>query len=106
MFLMFSVFQVGGNGIQAAWAGGKNGREVMDRIFPLVPKLLSPKGFFYLLVLKENNPGEIIYNTSCYDNKYMAVVYLLKTCKEAELLPSKQTKILKWLLLAKAQLLQ
>ncbi|XP_053575770.1 methyltransferase N6AMT1 [Bombina bombina] len=52
--------EVGSLGIEAAWAGGKNGREVMDRLFPLVPKLLSDDGSFYLLVLKENNPNEIL----------------------------------------------
>ncbi|MEE6480426.1 hypothetical protein FKM82_012567 [Ascaphus truei] len=49
--------EVGSHGIEAAWAGGKIGREVMDRLFPLVPKLLSDTGLFYLLALKENNPG-------------------------------------------------
>lgn len=49
--------QVGSHGIKAAWAGGRNGREVMDRFFPLVPDLLSPRGLFYLVTIKENNPG-------------------------------------------------
>ncbi|XP_066226503.1 methyltransferase N6AMT1 isoform X2 [Saccopteryx leptura] len=49
--------EVGSHGIQAAWAGGRNGREVMDRFFPLVPDLLSPRGLFYLVTIKENNPG-------------------------------------------------
>ncbi|XP_066115686.1 methyltransferase N6AMT1 isoform X2 [Saccopteryx bilineata] len=49
--------EVGSHGIQAAWAGGRNGREVMDRFFPLVPDLLSPRGLFYLVTTKENNPG-------------------------------------------------
>ncbi|CAH2277779.1 hemK methyltransferase family member 2 [Pelobates cultripes] len=52
--------EVGSHGIEAAWAGGTNGREVMDRFFPLVQKLLSATGVFYLLVLKENHPDEII----------------------------------------------
>ncbi|XP_076818823.1 methyltransferase HEMK2-like [Clavelina lepadiformis] len=46
-------------GISLAWAGGVNGREVMDRFFPLVPKLLTDKGVFYLVVVKENKPDEI-----------------------------------------------
>ncbi|XP_068128860.1 methyltransferase N6AMT1 [Hyperolius riggenbachi] len=58
--------EVGGNGIQAAWAGGTNGREVMDRLFPLVPQLLSSKGVFYLLVLKENNPDDIMGQMNSY----------------------------------------
>uniref|UniRef100_A0A2K5J309 Methyltransferase HEMK2 n=1 Tax=Colobus angolensis palliatus TaxID=336983 RepID=A0A2K5J309_COLAP len=52
--------EVGSHGIEAAWAGGRNGREVMDRIFPLVPDLLSPRGLFYLVTIKENNPEEIL----------------------------------------------
>lgn len=51
---------VGSHGIEAAWAGGRNGREVMDRFFPLVPDLLSPRGLFYLVTIKENNPEEIL----------------------------------------------
>uniref|UniRef100_F6YDD7 Methyltransferase HEMK2 n=2 Tax=Equus TaxID=9789 RepID=F6YDD7_HORSE len=49
--------EVGSHGIEAAWAGGRNGREVMDRFFPLVPDLLSPRGLFYLVTIKENNPA-------------------------------------------------
>ncbi|XP_053165496.1 methyltransferase N6AMT1 isoform X2 [Hemicordylus capensis] len=48
------------HGIEAAWAGGKNGREVIDRLIPLVSDLLSAKGLFYLVTIKENNPDEII----------------------------------------------
>ncbi|KAM4681734.1 methyltransferase N6AMT1 isoform 2-T2 [Amazona ochrocephala] len=52
--------EVEGHGIEASWAGGKKGREVMDRVFPLVPDLLSPEGLFYLVTIKENNPDEIL----------------------------------------------
>ncbi|XP_065718710.1 methyltransferase N6AMT1 isoform X2 [Patagioenas fasciata] len=48
------------HGIEASWAGGKKGREVMDRVFPLVPDLLSAGGLFYLVTIKENNPDEIL----------------------------------------------
>uniref|UniRef100_A0A2I2YRN2 Methyltransferase HEMK2 n=1 Tax=Gorilla gorilla gorilla TaxID=9595 RepID=A0A2I2YRN2_GORGO len=51
--------EVGSHGIEAAWAAGRNGQEVMHRFFPLVPDLLSPKGLFYLVTIKENNPEEI-----------------------------------------------
>lgn len=50
-------WQVGSHGIEAAWAGGRNGREVMDRFFPLASELLSPRGLFYLVTIKENNKG-------------------------------------------------
>ncbi|KAM6420460.1 methyltransferase N6AMT1 isoform 1-T1 [Pluvialis apricaria] len=52
--------EVESRGIEASWAGGKKGREVMDRVFPLVPDLLSPGGLFYLVTIKENNPDEIL----------------------------------------------
>nr|XP_017822656.3 methyltransferase N6AMT1 isoform X1 [Callithrix jacchus] len=48
--------EVGSHGIEAAWAGGRHGREVMDRFFPLVSDLLSPRGLFYLVTIKQNNP--------------------------------------------------
>ncbi|ELK32886.1 HemK methyltransferase family member 2 [Myotis davidii] len=52
--------EVGSHGTEAAWAGGRNGREDMDRFFPLVPDLLSPRGLFYLVTIKENNPEDIL----------------------------------------------
>ncbi|XP_023691299.1 methyltransferase N6AMT1 [Paramormyrops kingsleyae] len=52
--------EVGGRGIEAAWAGGMRGREVMDRFFPLVPQLLSSQGLFYLVTVAENKPAEIV----------------------------------------------
>lgn len=41
------------------WAGGKKGREVMDRLFPYIKSILSPKGVFYLVTVKENKIEEI-----------------------------------------------
>ncbi|XP_055965370.1 methyltransferase N6AMT1 [Sorex fumeus] len=52
--------EVGSHGIEAAWAGGRDGREVMDRFFPLALDLLSPRGLFYLVTVRENNPEEIL----------------------------------------------
>lgn len=52
--------EIGSCGIEAAWAGGRRGREVMDRFFPLVPQLLSSQGLFYLVTIAENDPEEII----------------------------------------------
>ncbi|KAK7893306.1 hypothetical protein WMY93_022458 [Mugilogobius chulae] len=52
--------EVGSSGIEAAWAGGERGREVVDRFLPVVSKLLSKIGLFYLITIYENNPDEII----------------------------------------------
>jgi methylase of polypeptide subunit release factors len=47
--------EVGTADIAAAWAGGTNGREVTDRLLPLVPTLLTPEtGRFYLVAIEEN----------------------------------------------------
>ncbi|KAJ8683970.1 hypothetical protein QAD02_019762 [Eretmocerus hayati] len=46
--------------ISKAWAGGEKGRQVMDRVFPIIPDLLSRTGLFYLLLIKENEPHAII----------------------------------------------
>eukprot|EP00041_Stephanoeca_diplocostata_P021820 m.515444 g.515444 ORF g.515444 m.515444 type:complete len:97 (-) comp21922_c0_seq14:1415-1705(-) len=48
-------FQVGSSGIEASWAGGIDGREVIDRFFKVVPTLLTPKtGRLYLVVIDQN----------------------------------------------------
>ena len=46
-------------GIEAAWAGGLHGREVIDRLLPKLNELLSPRGVFYMVVVAENKPNEI-----------------------------------------------
>jgi release factor glutamine methyltransferase len=51
--------EVGSRGIAAAWAGGHNGREVIDRALPKAAELLSPDGVFYLVVVVENRPVEL-----------------------------------------------
>lgn len=42
-----------------SWAGGADGCEIMNKILYNLNDILSSKGVFYLLVIKENNP-EII----------------------------------------------
>lgn len=51
--------EVGGDGIAAAWAGGENGRSVIDKILPIADKLLSEKGWLYMLFLAANDPLQI-----------------------------------------------
>ncbi|CAO3620343.1 unnamed protein product [Mucor hiemalis] len=52
--------EVGSFGIEASWAGGIDGREVIDQLLPLVKDILSPQGLFYLLLIEENRPKEIV----------------------------------------------
>ncbi|XP_024878889.1 hemK methyltransferase family member 2 [Temnothorax curvispinosus] len=42
------------------WAGGKNGRQVMEQVFTTIPEILSDTGLFYLVVIKENDPEYIL----------------------------------------------
>lgn len=47
-------------GIAAAWAGGERGRRVTDRLLPLAPALLSPRGEMFMVAVHENDPpGEL-----------------------------------------------
>ncbi|PIA17072.1 S-adenosyl-L-methionine-dependent methyltransferase [Coemansia reversa NRRL 1564] len=50
----------------SAWAGGKNGREVLDKLLPQIPQLLSPDGRFYLVVIEQNKPDDIIQALSVH----------------------------------------
>ncbi|KAF1799020.1 S-adenosyl-L-methionine-dependent methyltransferase [Mucor lusitanicus] len=52
--------EVGSMGIEAAWAGGIDGREVIDQLLPLVKDILSPQGIFYLLLINENKPDQVV----------------------------------------------
>jgi release factor glutamine methyltransferase len=46
--------------LPAAWAGGERGRRVIDRVLPLIPRLLSrPHGVAYMILVAENDPREI-----------------------------------------------
>ena len=49
-----------GHGISVSWAGGKDGRVVIDRFMPQVPGVLSPGGRLYLVCIKENFPDELL----------------------------------------------
>ncbi|KAM6945487.1 methyltransferase N6AMT1 [Aplochiton taeniatus] len=52
--------EVSCRGIEAAWAGGRRGREVIDRFIPMASQLLSNQGWFYLVTIAENKPEEIV----------------------------------------------
>ncbi|KAJ3978555.1 hypothetical protein F5890DRAFT_1548376, partial [Lentinula detonsa] len=46
-------------GIEGSWAGGSDGMQVTNVFLGVVHELLSPKGRFYLVAVKENNIPEI-----------------------------------------------
>ena len=52
-------YEVGCEGIASAWAGGENGRSVIDRILPVADRLLSDKGWLYMVTLTTNDPSQI-----------------------------------------------
>lgn len=66
--------EVGCDGITASWAGGLNGRSVIDRILPIAHKLLSDKGWLYMVTLTANNPMQICRVMSEYGYSSRIVV--------------------------------
>ncbi|KAF4315755.1 hypothetical protein BBO99_00009159 [Phytophthora kernoviae] len=73
--------EVGSIGIEAAWAGGLHGREVIDRLLPRIKTLLSPRGVFYMVVVIENKPDEIA-DILAMDGFQMTVVRSTKAHNE------------------------
>lgn len=65
--------EIKGLGIERSWAGGNKGREVMNKLFPKMFDLLSEKGVFYLVVIKENDPDEIAAIMSEYNFEYSII---------------------------------
>jgi release factor glutamine methyltransferase len=52
--------EVCGIGIEASWAGGLDGRFVVDRSIPQISKLLArPHGVCYLITVDDNKPEEM-----------------------------------------------
>jgi len=48
-----------GPGLQSAWAGGINGREVIDKFLLNLRNMLTERGVCYMIAIKENKPDEI-----------------------------------------------
>lgn len=55
-----------------SWAGGLNGRKIMDKVFLELDNLLAVNGVAYVLVIKDNKPNEII--TDLARLKFKAVI--------------------------------
>lgn len=46
--------------IKKSWAGGVDGRRIMDKVFDQLDSILATNGIAYVLVIEENKPQEII----------------------------------------------
>lgn len=52
--------EVGSNGIEASWAGGRNGRLVVDRAIPQIAQVLrKPHGVGFMITVDDNLPEEL-----------------------------------------------
>lgn len=65
-YVLTETEEISGKSIERAWAGGPKGRQVMDRLFPQLQSLLSYNSCFYLVVIDENCPDEIISEMAKY----------------------------------------
>lgn len=54
--------EISKSNISRSWAGGKNGRIIIDRMLSQLPVMLTKEGACYLVVIAENKPAEIIKN--------------------------------------------
>uniref|UniRef100_A0A8C4QAA8 Methyltransferase HEMK2 n=1 Tax=Eptatretus burgeri TaxID=7764 RepID=A0A8C4QAA8_EPTBU len=81
-YVVTSSKEVGGS-VETAWAGGKDGREVILRFLDKLPSLLAKGGRCYLVVLAQNNPEEILTKTqrkgllvSCVASRRVGIEHL------------------------------
>ncbi|XP_065214569.1 methyltransferase N6AMT1 isoform X2 [Planococcus citri] len=56
-------------GIAQAWAGGENGREILDRLLPSISKAISNTGVLYLVAISYNDVENLIVQMKPYDLK-------------------------------------
>ncbi|XP_018835674.1 methyltransferase N6AMT1-like isoform X2 [Juglans regia] len=75
--------EVGREGIASAWAGGENGRRVIDKILPIADNLLSDKGWLYMVMLTANNPSEICLQMR--EKGYAARIVIQRSTEEESL---------------------
>lgn len=59
-YVVTNPSEISGNGIARAWAGGENGREIIDQFLKLLPKIFHSRSVCYMIVIKENNPEAIM----------------------------------------------
>ena len=78
--------------IESAYAGGVNGREVIDALLPSVHSILSEKGVFYLLLEHANLPEEVTAILEATGLRGETV--LKRQCRGEELMVIKYSRVL------------
>ncbi|XP_015791714.1 hemK methyltransferase family member 2-like [Tetranychus urticae] len=68
-----------------SWAGGINGRRVIDRFCSSVSQVLATNGLLYLLLSKENQPDEVIEILKEY-NINLDEIVIERKCRNEHLL--------------------
>lgn len=53
--------EIKGTGIERSWAGGKDGRQIIDVFLKNLSNILCQGGVCYMVLLKENDPQEIMF---------------------------------------------
>lgn len=79
--------EVSGCGIEASWAGGEDGRRVIDQVLPMIKGLLSPRGCLYMILVKENKPSEIA--KFCEENGLASEIVIMRRAKNEGLMVMK-----------------
>lgn len=59
-YVVTSNEEVSVDGISAAWAGGQDGRVVIDRLLSALDTFLSPSGLLYMIAIQDNKPKQLI----------------------------------------------
>ena len=72
-----------GHGIAASWAGGRDGRLVIDRLLATMSPSLAPDALLYLLLSDENRPSNVITRLS--DLGFASTVLLSRTARNERL---------------------
>lgn len=58
-YVVSATEEMMGNSLSRAWAGGKDGREIIDLFLEDLEWLLTKTGVCYMVILKENKPSDI-----------------------------------------------
>lgn len=74
--------EIQGTGIEVAWAGGGNGRVVIDRFLPHVKELLSKTGVCYMVLVQDNKPNDLKQILKRVYNISMEVIHRTKAKNE------------------------